>query len=145
MKEPQGRPLQEGDRLRATADRVLDANRVVYAQIASFMMPIRDALMCDLDQFTEPAWLELTEILTLNGIKTEQDLSGSPPEQVYSTAGIFEYLRAGEGFHAMMKFLEEAELELKCLAFENFNFTNPEGDNHCEIHGLIEGSGLQLP
>lgn len=45
----------------------------------------------------------------------------------------------------MMKYLEEAELELKCLAFKGFNFTNPEGDNHCVIHGLAEGSGLKLP
>ena len=45
----------------------------------------------------------------------------------------------------MMKYLEEAELELKCLAFTNFDFTNPEGENHCEIHGIAQGSGLLIP
>ena len=45
----------------------------------------------------------------------------------------------------MLKYLEEAELELKCLAFKNFDFTNPEGENHCVVHGLAQGSGLLIP
>jgi hypothetical protein len=45
----------------------------------------------------------------------------------------------------MMKYLEEAELELKCIAFQDFDFTNPEGDDHCAIHGLPAGQGLTLP
>jgi hypothetical protein len=50
-----------------------------------------------------------------------------------------------EDLHPMMKYLEEAELELKCLAFTQFDFTNPDGDNHCQTHNLDEGSGLVLP
>ena len=45
----------------------------------------------------------------------------------------------------MMKYLEEGELELKCIAFKGFDFTNPEGDDHCAIHSLPVGSGLVLP
>ena len=41
--------------------------------------------------------------------------------------------------------LEEAELELKCLAFKDFDFTNPEGRNHCEAHNIEVGSGINLP
>ena len=39
-----------------------------------------------------------------------------------------------------MRYLEEAELELKCLAFVDFDFTNPEGRNHCLEHNLITAS-----
>jgi hypothetical protein len=145
VKAPQGRPFQEGDTLRATTDAVTEPNGAAYGQVAAYMMPIRDALMCDVATITEDEWLDLTEILTRNGIRTEQDLSGPPPDQVYSTTGIFEHLRDAEDFNAMMKYLEEAELELKCLAFTDFDFTNPEGENHCDIHGLVVGSGLELP
>ena len=145
LKPPQGRPLQEGDTLVRTVAEVTGSNAAAYARVAAFMMPIRDALMCDLAVTSEEEWLALTRVLTLNGIKTTQDLSGTPPEQYYSTDGIFEHLQDGADFHPMMKYLEEAELELKCLAFVGFDFTNPEGDNHCAIHGLEEGSGLVLP
>tara|TARA_B100000530_G_scaffold262461_1_gene175473 strand:+ start:18 stop:638 length:621 start_codon:yes stop_codon:yes gene_type:complete len=142
---PQGRPLQEGWTLAEQSDEVTDHNSREYARIAAYMMPIRDALMCDVATLDEAEWLSMTQILTLNNIKTEQDLSGTPPERVYSTEGIFELLAAGEDFHPMMKYLEEAELELKCIAFEEFDFTNPEGDDHCAIHGLPVGQGLVLP
>lgn len=145
VKAPQGRPLQEGDTLVRTAVGVTEPNAAAYAQVAAFMMPIRDALMCDIATTTAEEWEELTRVLTLNEIRATQDLTGTPPEQYYSTDGIFEHLRKGDDFHAMMKYLEEAELELKCLAFVDFDFTNPEGDNHCWIHGLEEGSGLVLP
>ena len=141
----QGRPLQEGWRLETSSDEVEDHNSREYARIASFMMPIRDALMCDIAALDEAEWLSLTQILTLNDIRREQDLSGTPPERVYSTEGIYELLKAGEDFHPMMKYLEEAELELKCIAFQDFDFTNPEGDDHCAIHGLPVGQGLVLP
>ncbi len=142
---PQGRPLQEGWTLAESPTEIDDHNGREYAQVASYMMPIRDALICDIATLDEADWLSLTQVLTLNDIKTEQDLSGPPPEQVYSTEGIYDLLQAGEDFHPMMKFLEEAELELKCIAFENFDFTNPEGNDHCAIHGLPVGQGLVLP
>ena len=109
-------------------------------------MPIRDALMCDLSETSVTSWQTLTSILSLNNIKTVQDLSGTPKDQVYSNDGIYEHLKNdGPDENAMMKYLEEAELELKCLAFTNFDFTNPEGENHCEVHGLAQGSGLLIP
>jgi len=141
----QGRPLQEGWRLEVSPEEVEDHNSREYARIASFMMPIRDALMCNIATLDEAQWLSLTQVLTLNDIRREQDLSGTPPERVYSTEGIYELLKAGEDFHPMMKYLEEAELELKCIAFQGFDFTNPEGDDHCAIHGLPVGQGLNLP
>ncbi len=145
VKDPQGKPFQEGDSLRRVYTYVTNANERAYARIFSYMAPIRDALMCNFDSLTLTEWQRLTQILTVNGIKTTQDLSGTPKDQVYSTDGIFEHLSSGLDFHPMMKYLEEAELELKCLAFSGYDFTNPEGVNHCELHGLSEGSGIALP
>ncbi|MBU01597.1 MAG: hypothetical protein CME14_10145 [Gemmatimonadetes bacterium] len=142
----QGRPIQEGWTLGRSAESITDHNEREYARVASYMMPIRDAIMCDLDETSLTIWQTLTEILRLNNIKTVQDLSGTPKEQVYSSDGIHQHLtNDGPDYNAMMKYLEESELELKCLAFINFDFTNPEGANHCEIHGLAQGSGLVIP
>ena len=142
----QGRPIQEGWTLGRSAESITDHNEREYARVASYMMPIRDAIMCDLDETSLTIWQILTEILRLNNIKTVQDLSGTPREQVYSSDGIHQHLtNDGPDYNAMMKYLEESELELKCLAFINFDFTNPEGANHCEIHGLAQGSGLVIP
>lgn len=145
VKTAQGRPFEEGDTLRRTATALAAANDIAYAQVAAYMMPIRDALICDIASTTPETWTELTEVLTVNGIRTIQDLSGTPPEQVYSSVGIYEHLTETDDFNAMMKYLEEAELELKCLAFVDFDFTNPEGDDHCTIHGLDVGSGIVAP
>jgi len=141
----QGRPLQEGWTLVESPTEITDHNNREYARIAAYMMPIRDALLCDIATLSKADWLSMTQLLTLNDIKTKQDLSGKPPERFYSTEGIYELLKAGENFHPMMKFLEESELELKCLAFQNFNFINPKGDDHCAIHGLPVGKGLIFP
>ena len=142
----QGRPIQEGWTLGRSAESITDHNEREYARVASYMMPIRDAIMCDLDETSLTLWQTLTAILRLNNIKTVQDLSGTPKEQVYSSDGIHQHLtNDGPDYNAMMKYLEESELELKCLAFINFDFTNPEGANHCEIHGLAQGSGLVIP
>jgi hypothetical protein len=141
----QGKPLQESWTLAKSPSEIDNHNDREYAQIAAAMMPIRDALMCDIAMLEKTDWLFLTQTLTLNNIRMEQDLSGTPPEQVYSTEGIYDLLKASENFHAMMKYVEEAELELKCIAFEDFDFTNPEGDDHCAIHDLPVGQGLVLP
>jgi hypothetical protein len=143
---PQGKPIQEGWTLGRSAESITAHNEREYARVASYMMPIRDAIMCDLDETSLTLWQTLTAILRLNSIKTVQDLSGTPKEQIYSSDGIHEHLtNDGPDHNAMMKYLEESELELKCLAFINFDFTNPEGANHCEIHGLAQGSGLVIP
>ncbi len=143
LQPPQGRPLQEGWTLDRSETELSDHNQREYGRIAAWMMPIRDALQCDLDTLTLEAWRDLTAVLTLNGIKTAQDLSGTPKEQVYSTDGLFEHLKAdGADHNATLKYVEEAELELKCLAFLDFDFTNPEGDDHCAAHGLTAGTLL---
>jgi len=143
---PQGKPFQEGYGLMTSADYVEDQNSREYAQILAYMGNIRDVLMCDIETTSEGEWRAITEILTLNSIKTSQSLTGTPQEQYYSTSGIYDHLKNnGEDLHPMMKYLEEAELELKCLAFTQFDFANPEGDDHCQIHNLDEGSGLVLP
>jgi len=143
---PQGRPIAEGWTLDRAAETVTDHNKREYARVASYMMPIRDALICDLATSTLSAWQALTAILRLNNIKTVQNLSGTLMDQVYSTDGIYEHLTTdGPDENAMLKYLEEAELELKCLAFIDFDFTNPDDENHCAIHGLAEGSGLIIP
>ena len=142
---PQWKPIQEWYTLRTSSSYITDHNQREYARIFAYMAPIRDALMCDIESTSLDKWRELTEILTINDIKLTQDLSWTPKEQYYSTEGIYTHLKNWPDFHPMMKYLEEAELELKCLAFENFNFTNPEGDNHCEIHGLKEWAWLILP
>ena len=146
VEPPQGRPFQEGWTLGQSTATITGHNEREYARIASYVMPVRDALICDLDETNVTSWQALTSILSLNNIKTVQDLSGTPKDQVYSNDGIYQHLKNdGPDHNAMMKYLEEAELELKCLAFTNFDFTNPEGENHCEIHGLAQGSGLLIP
>ena len=146
VQPPQGRPIQEGWTLGRSTESITDHNEREYARIASYMMPIRDAIICDLDKASLTLWQTLTAILRLNTIKTVQDLSGTPQDQVYSNDGIYEHLtKDGPDQNAMMKYLEEAELELKCLAFINFDFTNPEGANHCVIHDLAQGSGILIP
>jgi len=142
---PQGRPLQEGWTLGQSATEIDDHNRREYARIASYMMPVRDALMCDIATLDRANWLAMTQILTLNNIKTQQNLAGRPPERFYSSEGIYDLLKTGANHHPMMKYLEEAELELKCIAFRDFDFTNPAGNDHCAIHNLPVGQGLVLP
>jgi hypothetical protein len=141
---PQGKPLQVGDTLEAVETEITEQNEVAYAQVTSYMIPIRNALMCNIDALTNAQWTDLTSILTVNDIKTKQDLSGTPKDQVYSTQGIYELLKAGPEEHPMMKYLEESELSLKCLDFVGFDFTNPEGDNQCQEEGLKEGT-MKLP
>ena len=142
----QGKPIQEGYTLAKQDAYVTDSNDREYAKIFTYMAPIRDALMCDIDTVSASEWDDLTEILRLNNSKQTQSLTGTPKEQYYSAEGIYERLTTnGPDFHPMMKFLEEAEIELKCLAFTGYDFTNPEGDNHCDIYGFPEGSGVVYP
>ena len=72
---------------------------------------------------------------------------GVGPCNHFSSQGIFEHLKssyagkipartvpgntyADRDYHAMMKFLDETELELKLRTFSaDFDFTNPEGVN----------------
>jgi len=145
---PQGRPFQEGYRLIRVAQKIEDHNRQAYAKVFAIMVPIRNTLMFRLDKTTPGRWKKLTAILTKNRIKTKQSLKGSTPRDNYhSSESIFEHLKStysgkiptgthavnaysNEDYHAMMKYLDEAELELKARTFsKDFDFTNPEGKN----------------
>jgi hypothetical protein len=142
---PRGVPLAGGEQLIRTAEYQEDQNTREYAQIYSFMAPIRDTILYHFETTTKAEWLAITVVLTLNNLKTEDapELNG---RSILSTEQVYDYIAAGpaEG-SPIMRYLEEAELELKCLAFIDFNFTNPEGANHCDEHQLEIGSGIKLP
>jgi Ca2+-binding EF-hand superfamily protein len=156
---PQGRPIQQGYRLIRVDRFVENQNQRAYAKVFSIMAPIRDALIHHLDTTSSAQWKQFTSILEKNDIKTRQWVKGpTPRDNYYSSRGIFEHLRsayagkipadtipgnfyADRDYHAMMKYLDEAELELKCRTFSpDFDFTNPEGVNPCPRpgQGLIE-------
>jgi len=143
---PQGRPFQNGYRLKVSGQYIKDHNTREYAQVFSIIGQLREALACGLEGVSKEDWLRMTDVLRINGIKTTQNLTGSPRDRFYSSDGIYDHAkRRGPDLHPMMRYLEEAELELKCLALKGFNFRNPEGVNHCQEHSLKEGSGIKMP
>ena len=88
--------------------------------------------MFNIKSTTEDDWTKMTAILKKNNIKTQQWLGGpTPRDNYYSSKGIFANLKNnGPDYHPMMKYLEEAELELKSRVFsKDFDFTNPQGVN----------------
>jgi Ca2+-binding EF-hand superfamily protein len=156
---PQGRPIQQVYRLIRVDRFVENQNQRAYAKVFSIMSPIRDALIHRLDTTSPAQWKQFTAILEKNRIKNRQWLKGATPRHnYYSNRGIFEHLKskyagkipagavpgnvyADRDYHPMMKYLDEAELELKCRTFSpDFDFTNPEGVNPCAHpgQGLIE-------
>ena len=142
---PQGKPLQGGEHLILTEAYQDDHNMREYARICAIMAPIRDTLLYHFEETTREEWLAVTEILTINHIKTK-DAAVISRRSVLSTKQVYEYIAGGEAQGSpVMRYLEEAELELKCLAFKDFDFTNPEGRNHCVEHNIEVGSGIQLP
>jgi len=142
---PSGAPLEGGEKLVLTETYQEDHNTRQYALIVSIMAPIRDAILYHFEGTSREEWLELTEVLTLNGIKT-QDAPVVDSRAILSTAQVYDYIAAGEAQGSpVARYLEEAELELKCLAFVEFDFTNPEGVDHCAAHDLESGSGIKLP
>ena len=129
---PQGRPFQEGYKLKKTVQPVEDHNKRAYAQVFCIMAPLRDTLMFNIKTTNENDWTKMTAILKKNNVKTEQWLGGpTPKDNYYSSKGIFSHLKNnGPDYHPMMKYLEEAELELKSRVFsKDFDFTNPQGVN----------------
>ncbi|MDP7559724.1 MAG: hypothetical protein QF745_04210 [Planctomycetota bacterium] len=140
---PQGRPFQEGYKLTKTTVTVKSHNKRAYAKVFAIMAPMRDALIFNVKTTTRDEWLKMTAILEKNKIKTKQWLGGpTPRDNYYSSKGIFGYLKNnGPDYHPMMKYLEEAELELKSRVFsKDFDFTNPQGVNPYPDpgQGLIE-------
>ena len=129
---PQGRPFQEGYKLKRTIELVDDHNKRAYAKAFCIMAPIRDALIFNIRSTTEEDWTKMSAVLKKNNIKTQQWLGGpTPRDNYYSSKGIFASLKTnGPDYHSMMKYLEEAELELKSRVFsKDFDFTNPQGVN----------------
>ena len=142
---PQGKPLGGGDQLILTEDYQDDHNIREYARVYTIMAPIRDTILYHFEKTTGEEWLAITEILTINNIKTEDatEISG---RSILSTKQVYDYIASGEAKGSpVIRYLEEAGLELKCLAFKDFDFTNPEGGNHCEEHNIEVGSGIKLP
>ena len=128
-----------------TAEYQNDHNIREYARIYTIMAPIRDTILYHFEETTREKWLAITETLTVNKIKTK-DASGIYRRSVLSTEQVYDYISGGNAEGSpVMRYLEEAELELKCLAFRDFDFTNPEGKNHCKEHNIDVGSGIVLP
>ncbi len=142
---PGGRPLQGGEKLVLTKEYQESRNVREYARVVGIMAPIRDAILYNFESTSKEEWLELTRVLRLNNIKTKA-ARGITPRSVLSIEQVYDYVakRPTEG-SPVMRFLEEAELELKCLAFVEFDFTNPEGRNHAKEHNIKVGSGIRLP
>lgn len=142
---PSGAPLHGGEQLVLTEAYQDEHNVREYARIYTIMAPIRDALLYHFESMSRDEWLEVTAVLTLNNIKTE-NAATVDARSLLSTEQVYDYVASGEAEgSAIMRYFEEAELELKCLAFQDFDFTNPEGQNHCTEHGIAVGSGIKLP
>ena len=142
---PRGAPLQGGEKLILTEEYQSDHNVREYARIFTIMAPIRDAILYHFEEMTREEWLEITEVLTLNKIKTK-DADEINGRSILSTEQGYDYVASGKAEGSpVMRYLEEAGLELKCLAFKDFSFTNPEGNKHCIEHNIDVGSGIKIP
>jgi hypothetical protein len=142
---PRGAPLQGGEKLIRTEEYQNDHNVREYARIYTIMAPIRDAILYHFEEMTQEEWLEITAVLTLNNIKTK-DAVETNGRSILSTEQVYDYVASGNAEGSpVMRYLEEAGLELKCLAFQDFDFTNPKGKNHCIEHNIDVGSGIKLP
>jgi len=146
LRAPTARPLEGGEQIVLTDTYQDDPNTRAYALIVALMAPIRDMILYDFESSTRTDWDAVTAVLTLNGIKTVDAPDPSVRRAELSTSQIWDYVAAAptDG-NPVLQYLEEAELELKCLSFTGFDFTNPEGANHCVDHGLVQGTGLRLP
>ncbi|WP_428527543.1 hypothetical protein [Roseibium sp.] len=142
VKSAAAAPFSGGERLVLSDTPITDPNTIEYARTLAIMAPIRDAILYQYDQTTRAEWEFLTAVLTLNGLKTLGATTSST--SLLASGEVFDYVATGptDG-NPVLQYLEEAELELKCLGFTGFNFTNPEGTNHCEETGLVEGSGIR--
>ncbi|MBT3339048.1 MAG: hypothetical protein HN855_12710 [Anaerolineae bacterium] len=142
---PRAVPLHGGEKLILTDTYQDDHNTREYARIYTIMAPIRDTILYHFEETTKEEWLAITAVLTINNIKTQAapEVNG---RSVLSTKQVYDYVSSGNAEGSpIMRYLEEAGLELKCLAFQDFDFTNPEGANHCVEHNLAVGSGIILP
>jgi|GEM_PF-579019 hypothetical protein len=143
--EPTAAPLEGGESMVLIIVYEEDVNTREYARVVSIMAPIRDAILYHFEETTRDTWLELTAVLTLNDIKVD-DAPAMNGQAILSTPQVYDYVASGNAQGSpVARYLEEAELELKCLAFQGFDFTNPEGVNHCAENGFNSGSGIKFP
>jgi len=142
---PQAAPLHGGEQLVLAEEYQNDHNVREFARIFTIMAPIRDAILYHFEEMSKNEWLNVTSALTFNRIKTN-DAAEINGRSILSTEQIYDYVASGNAEGSpVMRYLEEAELELKCLAFQNFDFTNPEGKNHCIEQNIEIGAGIKLP
>ncbi|MBC8508111.1 MAG: hypothetical protein ISR58_06750 [Anaerolineales bacterium] len=142
---PGGAPLHGGEQLVITEEYQDDHNLREYARIYTIMAPIRDTILYHFEETSKEEWLAVTEILKINNIKT-QDAAEINGRSILSTEQVYDYIASGNAEGSpVMRYLEEAGLELKCLAFVDFDFSNPQGANHCEDHDLAVESGIKTP
>ena len=142
---PRAVPLMGGEQLILVDEYQEDHNTREYARIYTVMAPIRDTILYHFKETTREEWLAITEVLTVNNIKIA-DAVVVNGRSILSTPQVYDYIASGEVEGSpIVRYLEEAGLELSCLAFKDFDFTNPEGGNHCEEHQLDVGAGIKLP
>ena len=142
---PQAAPLHGGEQLVLSEEYQNEHNVREYARIFTIMAPIRDVILYHFEEMTREEWLEVTNDLTLNNIKTN-DAAEINGRSILSTIQVYDYVASGNAEGSpVMRYLEEAELELKCLAFQDFDFTNPECKNHCIEKNIEMGAGIKQP
>lgn len=148
VQRPGGRPLQGGEQLKLTTEYQAEKNVREYARVYSIMAPIRDALLYRFEDLTREEWLKLTRVLAINYIKTT-DAPVIGPRSILSIGQVYDYIASGPTAGSpVMRFLEEAELELKCLAFVDLKFPAEAARamaEHAKEHHIDAGSGIKLP
>jgi hypothetical protein len=144
---PGGRPLQGGERLKLTKDYQKDKNVRELARVYTIMAPIRDAILYEFEHTSREEWLKLTKVLAINNIKTTKATTiGS--RSILSSEQVYDYVARGPRVGSpVMRFLEEAELELKCLAFVDVKIPAAAAAmaRHSKEHNIDVGSGIKLP
>ena len=144
---PGGRPLRGGERLKLTKEYQKDKNVRELARVYTIMAPIRDAILYEFENTSREEWLKLTKVLAINNIKTTKTATIGP-RSVLSSEQVYDYVARGprEG-SPVMRFLEEAELELKCLAFVDVKIPAAAAamTQHSKEHNIDAGSGIKLP
>ena len=87
------------------------------------------------------------KLLTENNIKTTK-AAIIGPRSILSSEQVYDYVaREPREGSPVMRFLDEAELELKCLAFVDVKIPAAAAAmaRHSKEHNIDAGSGIQLP
>ena len=144
---PGGRPLQGGEQLKLSEEYQKDKNVRELARVYTIMAPIRDAILYEFENTSREEWLKLTKVLAINNIKTTKTATIGP-RSVLSSEQVYDYVARGPRVGSpVMRFLEEAELELKCLAFVDVKIPAAAAAmaRHSEERNIDAGSGIKLP